>query len=79
MSTISVEVPSSLAKRILDLARNEGLTASQFLVSAAAEKVAVWEADDIIKNRASAAAPVAITTLLSKVPDIEAEHDWDKK
>jgi len=79
MSTITVEVPSSLARRILDLARNEGLTASQFLVSAAAEKVAVWEADDIIKQRASVADPAAITALLAKVPDIEAENDWDRK
>ncbi|MEI8123033.1 MAG: toxin-antitoxin system HicB family antitoxin [bacterium] len=79
MSTITVDVPSSLAKRILDLARNEGLTASQFLASAAAEKVAVWEADDIIKKRAAAVDSNAISTLLSKVPDIEAEHDWDNK
>ena len=79
MSTITVDVPSSLAKRIFNLARNEGLTASQFLASAAAEKVAVWEADDIIKERAVAVDPAAISLLLEKVPDIEPEHDWDKK
>ncbi|MFA7345724.1 MAG: hypothetical protein WC003_15600 [Terrimicrobiaceae bacterium] len=79
MSTITVEIPNSLAKRIQDLARGEGLSASQFLASAAAEKVAVWETEDIIKQRKQSADPAAISALLAKVPDIEAENEWDEK
>jgi len=79
MSTITVEIPNSLAKRIQDLARGEGLSVSQFLASAAAEKVAVWETEDIIKQRKQSADPAAISALLAKVPDIEPENEWDKK
>ena len=79
MSTMTVDIPRSLARRIMDLAQGEGLTASQFLASAAAEKVAVWEAEDLIKERAQAADPAAISALLAKVPDIEPENAWDKK
>jgi len=79
MSTITVEIPNSLAKRVLDLAHGEGLSASQFLASAAAEKVAVWETEDIIKQRKQSADPAAISALLAKVPDIEAENEWDEK
>jgi len=79
MSTITVEIPNSLARRIHDLARGEGLSASQFLASAAAEKVAVWETEDIIKQRKECANPAAIPAILAKVPDIDPEHDWDLK
>ena len=79
MSTMTVDIPNSLARRILDLAQGEGLTVSQFLASAASEKVAVWEAEDIIERRAQAADPSAISVLLAKVPDIEPENAWDKK
>ena len=79
MSTITVEIPNSLAKRIQDLARGEGLSASQFLASAAAEKVAVWETEDIIMKRKAMADPAAISALLEKVPDIEPENEWDEK
>jgi len=79
MSTMTVDIPNSLARRILDLAQGEGLTVSQFVASAAAEKVAVWEAEDIIERRSQAADPAAISVLLEKVPDIEPENAWDKK
>ena len=79
MRTITVEIPNSLAKRIQDLARGEGLSASQFLASAAAEKVAAWETEDIIKQRKHSADPVAISAILARVPDIEPENEWDKK
>ncbi len=79
MSTITVEIPNSLAKRIQDLARGEGLSVSQFLASAAAEKVAVWETEDIINQRKQSADPAAIFSLLAGVPDIEPENEWDEK
>ena len=44
------ELPDSLAKHIHRLAGGEGMSPSQFLASAAAEKVAVWETQDILKQ-----------------------------
>jgi len=79
MSTITVEIPNSLAKRIQDLARGEGLSPSQFVASAAAEKVAVWETEDFIKQRKQLADPASISSVLAKIPDIEPENDWDEK
>ena len=79
MSTITIEIPNSLARRIQDLARGEGLSASQFLISAAAEKVAVWETEDIIKRRKESADSEAISAILAKIPDIDPENDWDEK
>jgi len=79
MSTITVEIPNSLAKRIQDLTRGEGLSPSQFVASAAAEKVAVWETEDFIKQRKQLADPASISSVLAKIPDIEPENDWDEK
>jgi predicted transcriptional regulator len=40
MSTLTIELPESLKKRIEALAAKEGYTVSQFLASAASEKLA---------------------------------------
>ena len=78
MSTITVELPDSLAKHIHRLAGGEGMSPSQFLASAAAEKVAVWETQDILKQRGALVDPQAIRLILEKIPDVEPEHDWDR-
>ena len=41
MSTLTIQLPDSLKKRIEDLAAREGYSVSQFLASAAGEKLAV--------------------------------------
>ena len=68
----------SLAKHIHRLAGGEGMSPSQFLASAAAEKVAVWETQDILKQRGALANPQAIRRILDKIPDVEPEHEWDR-
>jgi hypothetical protein len=50
---------------------------SHFLTSAAAEKVAVWETQDILKQRGALVDPQAIRRILDKIPDVEPEHEWD--
>jgi hypothetical protein len=44
-----------------------------------AGKAALSETEDIIKQRRQSADPAAISALLAKVPDIEAENEWDEK
>jgi hypothetical protein len=51
---------------------------SQFLASAAAENVAVWETQDILKQRGALVDPQAIRRILDKIPDVEPEHEWDR-
>jgi hypothetical protein len=50
----------------------------QFLASAAAEKVAVWETQDILKQRGALVDPQAIRRILDKIPEVEPEHEWDR-
>jgi hypothetical protein len=50
---------------------------SHFLASAAAEKVAVWETQDVLKQRGALVDPQAIRRILDKIPDVEPEHEWD--
>jgi hypothetical protein len=45
----------------------------QFLASAAAEKVAVWETQDILKQRGALVDPQAIRRIFDKIPDVEPE------
>jgi len=78
MSTITVELPDSLAKHIHRLAGGEGMSPSQFLATAAAEKVAVWETEDILKQRGALVDPEAIRRILDKIPDVEPEREWDR-
>jgi hypothetical protein len=51
---------------------------SHFLASAAAEKVAVWETQDILKQRGALVDPQAIRRILDKILDVEPEHEWDR-
>ena len=78
MSTITIELPDSLAKRIQRLAGGEGISTSQFLASAASEKVAVWETQDLLEQRGARVDPQAIRRILEKIPDVEPEHEWDR-
>ena len=54
MSTMTVELPESLKNSIEALAAKEGYTVSQFLASAAGEKLAVVLTMDFLRREASA-------------------------
>ena len=54
MSTLTVELPDSLKKSIEALALAEGYSVSQFLASAAGEKLAVVLTMDYLRREASA-------------------------
>jgi predicted transcriptional regulator len=54
MSTLTVELPDSMKKTIEALAAKEGYSASQFLASAAGEKLAVVLTIDYLRREAEA-------------------------
>ena len=54
MSTLTVELPESLKKTIEALAAKEGYSASQFMASAAGEKLAVVLTMDYLRQEAAA-------------------------
>ncbi len=54
MSTLTIQIPESLKKYIEALAAKEGYSASQFLASAAGEKLAVVLTMDYLRRGGSA-------------------------
>jgi predicted transcriptional regulator len=53
MSTVTIQLPESLKKTIEDLAAREGYSVSQFLASAAGEKLAVVMTMDYLRREAA--------------------------
>ena len=70
MSTLTVELPESLKKNIETLAAKEGYTASQFLASAAGEKLAVVLTMDYLRRETSAGRRADFEKYLAAVPNV---------
>ena len=76
MSTLTVELPDSLKKSIETLAAAEGYSVSQFLASAAGEKLAVVMTTDYLRREASAGRREDFERYLAAVPNVAPpEHD----
>jgi hypothetical protein len=69
MSTLTIELPESLKKSIEALAAKEGYSVSQFLVSAAGEKLAVMLTMDYLRREASAGRRSDFERYLAAVPN----------
>jgi hypothetical protein len=70
MSTLTVQLPDSLMKSIETLAAREGYTVSQFLASAAGEKLAVVLTVDYLRREAAAGRREDFEKYLATVPDV---------
>jgi predicted transcriptional regulator len=70
MSTTTVELPDSLKQRIEELAVKEGYTVSQFLASAAGEKLAAMLTMDYLRREASAGRREDFERYLAAIPDV---------
>jgi predicted transcriptional regulator len=76
MSTLTIELPDSLKKNIEALAEKEGYTVSQFMASAAGEKLAVVLTMNYLRQEASAGRREDFEKYLAAVPDVApAESD----
>ena len=69
MSTLTIELPESLKKTIEELAAREGYSVSQFLASAAGEKLAVFMTMDYLHREAAAGRREDFEKYLAAVPD----------
>jgi len=69
MSTLTIQIPESLKKRIEALAAKEGYSVSQFLASAAEEKLAVVLTMDYLRREAEAGRREDFEKYLAAVPD----------
>jgi hypothetical protein len=75
MSTATVELPDSLKTRIEALAAKEGYSVSQFLASAAGEKLAAMLTMDYLRREASAGRRDDFEKYLAAVPDVAPPED----
>lgn len=69
MSTLTIELPESLRKQIEAVAAREGYSVSQFLASAAGEKLAVLTAMDYLRDEARQGRREDFDRYLAAVPD----------
>jgi predicted transcriptional regulator len=77
MSTLTIELPDSLRKQIKALAAREGYSVSQFLASAAGEKLAVLSTMDYLRDEARQGRREDFERYLAVVPNV-APSDGDR-
>jgi hypothetical protein len=70
MSTLTIQLPEALKKTIEDLAAREGYSVSQFLASAAGEKLAVVMTMDYLRREAAASRREDFEKYLAASPDV---------
>ena len=70
MSTLTIEIPDSLRQSIEELAAREGYSVSQFLASAAGEKLAVIMTMDYLRREATSGRREDFEHYLKAVPDV---------
>ena len=51
MSTLRINIPNSLHRKLEKLSEEEGITADQFVVSAVAEKMAALLTEEVLHER----------------------------
>ena len=74
MSKISIDVPKSLRSQLEEAAAKEGVSMSQFVAIAAAEKIASLDAKAYFEERAKRGSREKLLRVLEKAPDVEPEE-----
>lgn len=68
MSTLQLNLPSSIQRHLDALAAAEGVPVDQFVVSAVTEKVSALLTEGYLRQRAERADPSAFLAVLDRVP-----------
>jgi len=74
MTTIAVQLPESLHKRIKYVVQQEGISAEQFVITAVTEKLASIDTAEYLKKRAERGSREKLLAVLAKAPDVEPEE-----
>ncbi len=69
MSTVTIQMPDSLARQLRDVAAREGVTVDQLLASAAAEKLSALLTVEHLRERARQAKREDFVAFLAASPD----------
>jgi predicted transcriptional regulator len=79
MSVVTVELPNSLHQKLEELAKKEGISISQFLATAAAEKMFALETfENILREAKKRDTRKAFEKFLTAVPDVEPDNPDDR-
>jgi hypothetical protein len=70
MATLSLRLPESLHRKLVELAKTEGVSLNQLLSSAAAEKLAALMTEEYLAGRAKRASKRTFGAVLAKVPNV---------
>lgn len=74
MSLITVDLPESLYVKISQLSESEGISANQFLVLAAAEKMSAILTEDYLENEARKGRREDFEKVMKAVPHAEPDE-----
>ena len=70
MATLSLRLPESLHRQLVQLAKTEGVSLNQLLSSAAAEKLAALMTEEYLAQRAKRSSRKKFAAALAKVPRV---------
>ena len=71
MSNLSLRLPDSLHRKLLEIAEREDVSIDQFIATAVAEKTAAFLTVEYLEERGRRVDPNLIDRLLARVPDVE--------
>lgn len=71
MGTLNLHLSDSIHRHIEELARKEGVSVNQFIVSAVSEKVSAIATEDYLQERVQRTDKSAFEAILAKVPKRE--------
>ena len=77
MSTLHLTLPQSMHEQVEALAQKEGISITEFITLAVAEKLATMATADYLAERAKRGSREKLLAVLAKAPDVEPE-DYDK-
>jgi hypothetical protein len=77
MSTLHLTLPQSMHEQVEALAQKEGISITEFITLAVAEKLATLATADYLAERAKRGSREKLLAVLAKAPDVEPE-DYDK-
>lgn len=69
MSTLSIRIPDSIHTMVKTIAKDDGISVNQFIVSAIGEKIAALETQNYLEKRSTLTSKESALKVLSKVPN----------
>ena len=74
MTALSLRLPTSLHRKLAEVAKREGISINQLINSAVAEKMSALLTEEYLAARAKRASRRKFAAALSKVADVEPEE-----